>query len=166
MFFVIGKEKVLIFIGFYAIIVLELKFILKENEMKKVISLVMVLLLVFTCVSCGNNNDNGDNNGNGDNKDTYASVCSQLEKTSMGGTEYSASQIDELEARFTKMNLTAGFSKVNHFRSTSEYAYVIEFENADDAQTFFDKIGTANYNAKKFDSVVVYGKSDSIDSLK
>ena len=134
--------------------------------MKKIFSLVMMLLLVFACVSCGDNN-NGDNNGNGDNsKDAYASVCSQLEKTSMGGTEYSASQIDELEARFTKMNLTAGFAKVNHFRSTSEYAYVIEFENADDAQTFFDKIGTANYNVKKFDSVVVYGKSNSIDNLK
>lgn len=135
--------------------------------MKKIISLLMVLLLMFTCVSCGDNNENGNNNSNGDNsKDAYASVCSQLEKTSMGGTEYSASQIDELEARFTKMNLTAGFAKVNHFRSTSEYAYVIEFENADDAQTFFDKIGTANYNVKKFDSVVVYGKSDSIDGLK
>ena len=135
--------------------------------MKKIFSLVMMLLLVFACVSCGDNNNNGDNNGNGDNnEDAYASVCSQLEKTSMGGTEYSAAQIDELEARFTKMNLTAGFAKVNHFRSTSEYAYVIEFENADDAQTFFDKIGTANYNVKKFDSVVVYGKSDSIDSLK
>ena len=134
--------------------------------MKKIFSLVMMLLLVFACVSCGDNN-NGDNNGNGDNsKEAYASVCSQLEKTSMAGTEYSASQIDELEARFTKMNLTAGFAKVNHFRSTSEYAYVIEFENADDAQTFFDKIGTANYNVKKFDSVVVYGKSDSIDGLK
>ena len=134
--------------------------------MKKIFSLVMMLLLVFACVSCGDNN-NGDNNGNGDNsKEAYASVCSQLEKTSMAGTEYSASQIDELEARFTKMNLTAGFAKVNHFRSTSEYAYVIEFENADDAQTFFDKIGTANYNVKKFDSVVVYGKSNSIDNLK
>ena len=134
--------------------------------MKKIFSLVMMLLLVFACVSCGDNN-NGDNNGNGDNsKEAYASVCSQLEKTSMGGTEYSASQIDELEARFTKMNLTAGFAKVNHFRSTSEYAYVIEFENAKDAQTFFNKIGTANYNVRKFDSVVVYGKSDSIDSLK
>lgn len=129
--------------------------------MKKIFSLVMMLLLVFACVSCGDNNNNSDNS-----KDAYASVCSQLEKTSMGGTEYSASQIDELEARFAKMNLSAGFAKVNHFRSTSEYAYVIEFENADDAQTFFDKIGTANYNVKKFDSVVVYGKSDSIDGLK
>ena len=38
--------------------------------------------------------------------------------------------------------------------------------NTEDAQTFFDKIGTANYNVKKLDSVVVYGKSDSIDALK
>ena len=65
-----------------------------------------------------------------------------------------------------KMNLIGGFAKVNHFRSTSEYAYVIEFENSEDGQTFFDKIGTANYHVKKLDSVVVYGKSDSIDALK
>ena len=120
----------------------------------------MFAACIFSICACGGNDNPGEE------KDVYTSVCSQLEKTSMGGTEYSQTQIDELEARFTKMNLTAGFAKVNHFRSTSEYAYVIEFENAEDAQTFFNKIGTANYNVRKFDSVVVYGKSDSIDSLK
>ena len=128
--------------------------------MKKILASILTVLLLFACVSCGDNGDNGNT------EDAYTSVCSQLEKTSMGGTEYSQTQIDELEARFTKMNLTGGFAKVNHFRSTSEYAYVIEFENSEDAQTFFEKIGTANYNVKKFDSVVVYGKSDSIDALK
>lgn len=128
--------------------------------MKKLIAIFMLVACIFSVCACGGNDNPGEE------KDVYTSVCSQLEKTSMGGTEYSQTQIDELEARFTKMNLTAGFAKVNHFRSTSEYAYVIEFENAEDAQTFFNKIGTANYNVRKFDSVVVYGKSDSIDSLK
>lgn len=128
--------------------------------MKKLIAIFMLVACIFSVCACGGNDNPGEE------KDVYTSVCSQLEKTSMGGTEYSQTQIDELEARFTKMNLTAGFAKVNHFRSTSEYAYVIEFENAKDAQTFFNKIGTANYNVRKFDSVVVYGKSDSIDSLK
>ena len=128
--------------------------------MKKLIAIFVFVACIFSICACGGNGNPGKE------KDAYASVCAQLEKTSMGGTEYSQTQIDELEARFTKMNLTAGFAKVNHFRSTSEYAYVIEFENAEDAQIFFDKIGTANYNVKKFDSVVVYGKTDSIDSLK
>lgn len=128
--------------------------------MKSLITSFLVVLLLFTCVSCGNNA------GSDNTTDTYSSLCSQLTKTSMSGTEYSWSQIDGLEARFTKMNLTAGFTRVNHFRSTSEYAYVIEFENATDAQTFFDKIGTAKYNVKKFDSVVVYGVSDNIDGLQ
>lgn len=125
--------------------------------MKKILASILTILLLFACVSCGDN---------GNTEDAYTSICSQLEKTSMRGTEYSQTQIDEFEARFKKMNLIGGFAKVNHFRSTSEYAYVIEFENSEDAQTFFDKIGTANYHAKKLDSVVVYGKSDSIDALK
>lgn len=128
--------------------------------MKKLLAIFMLVACIFSIYACG------DKEKPAEEKDVYAWVCSQLEKTSMGSTEYSQTQIDDLEARFTKMNLTAGFAKVNHFKSTSEYAYVIEFENAEDAQTFFDKIGTANYNVKKFDSVVVYGKSDSIDNLE
>ena len=134
--------------------------------MKKLLAIFMLVACIFSICACGSNENSGENNNPREEKDVYASVCSQLKKTSMGGTEYSQTQIDELEARFTKMNLTAGFAKVNHFRSTSEYAYVIKFENAEDAQTFFDKIGTANYNVKKFDSIVVYGKSDSIDNLE
>ena len=128
--------------------------------MKKIFTSLLEFLLLFTFVSCGSNSENVNT------VDAYDSLCSQLSKTSMGGTEYSSAQIDELEARFTKMNLTAGFAKVNHFRSTSEYAYVIKFENAEDAQSFFEKISTANYNVKKFDSIVVYGMSDSIDRLE
>ena len=134
--------------------------------MKKLLAFFMLVACIFSICACGSNENSGENNNPGEEKDVYASVCSQLKKTSMGGTEYSQTQIDELEARFTKMNLTAGFAKVSHFRSTSEYAYIIEFENEEDVQTFFDKIGTANYNVKKFDSVVVYGKSDSIDNLE
>ncbi len=122
--------------------------------MKKLVAFVLLLVIGITCVSCG---------GSGD---PYQSACDQLAKTSMGGTEYTQTQIDELEARFTKMNLSAGFSRVNHFRSTTEYAYVIEFENVDDAQIFFDRIGTGSYNVKKLGGVVVYGKSASIDGLE
>lgn len=128
--------------------------------MKKIFTSFLAFLLLFICVSCGNNSENVNT------VDVYDSLCSQLSQTSMSGTEYSAAQIDELEARFTKMNLSAGFAKVNHFRSTSEYAYVIKFENAEDAQSFFEKIGTAKYNVKKFDSIVVYGVSNSIDELE
>jgi len=122
--------------------------------MKKFIALVLLLVVGVMCVSCGGTDD------------PYQSACDQLSKTSMGGTEYTRSQIDELEARFTKMNLSEGFHRVNHFRSTTEYAYVIEFDNADDAQIFFDRIGTGNYNVKKLGGVVVYGKSASIDELE
>ena len=142
--------------------------------MKKLIAVLMLFAIILSCSSCNDNENRDDstspNEGQNDiqeeEKDIYNSLCTQLKRTSMSGTEYSQEQIDEFEARFTKMNLTAGFAKVNHFRSTSEYAYVIEFENAADSQTFFDKIGTSNYNVKKFDSVVVYGKSDSIDNLE
>ena len=133
-------------------------------QSKKLITVFMLVACIFSVCACDRNNSSGQSTP--EEKDTYASVCAQLEKTSMGNTEYSQTQIDELEARFTKMNLTAGFAKVNHFRSTSEYAYVIEFENATDAQIFFEKIGTANYDVKIFDSVIVYGKSDAIDTIK
>ena len=134
--------------------------------MKKLIAILMLVACIVSVCACGGNENPSENKNPEGEKNVYASVCSQLEKTSMGGTEYSQTQIYEFEARFTKMNLTSGFTKVNHFRSISEYAYVIEFENAADAQIFFDKIGAANYNVKKFDSVVVYGKSDSIDNLE
>lgn len=121
--------------------------------MRKLAVFLLLVMVVVACASCGGG-------------DSYASACAQLENTDMGGTEYTQAQIDELEARFVKMNLSAGFSRVNHFRSKTEYAYVIEFENADDAQVFFDRIGTGSYDVKKLDGVVVYGKSDSIDGLK
>ena len=64
------------------------------------------------------------------------------------------------------MNLTGGFTKVKHYRSTEEYAYVIEFENTDDAKTFAERVASPKYNVKAYDKVVVYGESDRIDSLK
>ena len=142
--------------------------------MKKLIATLMLFVIIFSCSACNYGSSHDDsapsdesqNDIQEEEKDIYDSICTQLKRTSMGATVYSQAQIDEFEVRFTKMNLTAGFAKVNHFRSTSEYAYVIVFENPEDAQTFFDKIGTANYNVKKFDSVVVYGKSSSIDTLK
>ena len=92
---------------------------------------LICLFATFLLVSCG---------GNSESEDGYVTACEALSKTSMGSTEYSAAEIDELEARFVKMALSGGFSRVNHFRSTSEYAYVIEFENPDDASVFFGKI--------------------------
>ena len=51
--------------------------------MKKFLASFLTVLLLFACVSCGDNGDNGNP------EDAYTSVCSQLKKTSMGGTEYS-----------------------------------------------------------------------------
>lgn len=118
---------------------------------------LICLFATFLLVSCG---------GNSESEDGYVTACEALSKTSMGSTEYSAAEIDELEARFVKMALSGGFSRVNHFRSTSEYAYVIEFENPDDASVFFGKITGSNYDAKQLGDVVVYGKSDSIATIK
>lgn len=125
--------------------------------MKKIISLFLLLLLAVSCISCGDSDVE---------KDDYTSVCSQLEKTSMSGTVYSQNQTEEFENRFEKMNLAAGFKKVNHFKSQTEYAYVIEFESVFDAQAFFENVSAAGYNVKRFNYVVVYGESDSIDTLK
>ena len=47
--------------------------------MKKILASILTVLLLFACVSCGDNGDNGNT------EDAYTSVCSQLEKTSMGG---------------------------------------------------------------------------------
>ena len=122
--------------------------------MKRICAFVLFITVLFTLCACGGN-------------DTYSSVCKQLEKTSMSGTEYSQTQIQQFESRFSKMNLEEGFSRVNHFRSKSQYAYVIEFENTNDAQVFFETVGkTPTYNVKKLGSVVVYGESKSIDNLK
>ena len=125
--------------------------------MKKIISLFLLIFLLAFCISCGDSDVEADD---------YTSVCSQLEKTSMSGTVYSQNQIEEFENRFEKMNLAAGFKKVNHFKTKTEYAYVIEFDSVFDAQTFFENISEAGYNDKRFNYVVVYGESDSIDTLK
>ena len=138
--------------------------------MKKFLSFIMFVSVIFCFCACGSGTENPPKENPNENPseeiDAYAFACTHLEETSMGSTVYSQTQIDEFEGRFTKMNLQGGFLKVNHFRSTLEYAYVIEFENPQDAQTFFDRISTANYNVKKINSVVVYGKSDSIDTLE
>ena len=148
--------------------------------MKKLFIFLSISLTLLLLTSCGYNNPTNDERPNNStseenathendqahNSVTYEEICSQLRKTSMGSTEYAQIKIDEFEQRFVKMNLSEGFKRVNHFRSQEEYAYVIEFENEEDAQIFYDTIGTSNYNIKKFDSVVVYGKSDSIDALE
>ena len=98
--------------------------------MKRIFAFALFIAVLLSLFACGNN------------EDIYASLCSQLDETSMSGTEYSQSEIDQLESRFAKMNLEGGFKRVNHFRSKTEYAYVIEFENSADATTFSERIGT------------------------
>ena len=122
--------------------------------MKKTLSLILLVIISGAFLfSCGE-------------KDKYSSVCSQLEKTAMNGTQYSQSQINEFENRFAKINLEAGFSRVTHFRSQYAYAYVIEFEKQTDAQTFYDVIIMGDYDVKMLDAVVIYGDSNSINKLK
>ena len=125
--------------------------------MKKITSILLIALLLFSAVSC---------TGTDSTKNDFTEVCNQLDKSSMGATEYSESQIDEFEKRFTKMGLEGGFTKVTHYRSTTEYAYVIEFENTADASIFAERVASPKYNVKKYESVVVYGESERIDSLK
>lgn len=130
--------------------------------MKKIISVLLITLLLFAAVSCGNNK----NNNQPGKRDDFVEACSQLDKSSMGATEYSESQIDEFEKRFAKMSLEGGFTKVTHYRSTADYAYVIEFENTSDAATFAERVASPKYNVKAYESVVVYGESNAIDSLE
>ena len=130
--------------------------------MKKIIPVLLVTLLIFVTVSCGNSKNNNQNEGRND----FAEACAQLDKSSMGATEYSETQIDEFEKRFTKMALEGGFTKVTHYRSTTDYAYVIEFENTSDAATFAERVASPKYNVKAYEKVVVYGESELIDSLK
>ena len=131
--------------------------------MKKLILILTLVLSIFCLFSCGGDENEGDVN---ETVDHYKSACEQLDKSSMGGTEYTESQIDEFEKRFTKMNLSGGFTKVKHYRSMTEYAYVIEFENAEDAKIFAERVASPKYNVKAYDSVVVYGESERIDSLE
>ena len=131
--------------------------------MKKLILILTLALSIFCVFSCGGNEGGEDVP---EVVDHYKSACEQLDKSSMGGTEYTESQIDEFEKRFAKMNLTGGFTKVKHYRSTEEYAYVIEFENAEDAKVFAERVASPKYNVKAYDSVVVYGESERIDSLE
>ena len=126
--------------------------------MKKLLSLFIITVIILSAVSCVNNTP--------EEKDHFAEACNQLDKSSMGATEYSATQIDEFEKRFAKMALEGGFTKVTHYRSTEEYAYVIEFENESDAQTFAETVASPKYNVKAYNKVVVYGESKKIDSLK
>ena len=131
--------------------------------MKKIVLILTSVLLILCIFSCGDRTSEGDAS---ETVDYYESACEQLDKSSMGGTEYSDAQIDEFEKRFTKMNLEGGFTKVTHYRSTSEYAYVIEFENSADAKAFAERVASPKYNVKAYETVVVYGESDRIDALK
>ena len=125
---------------------------------------MFTIVLCVTCLfSCGDRTSEGDAP---ETVDYYESACEQLDKSSMGGTEYSDAQIDEFEQRFTKMNLEGGFTRVTHYRSTSEYAYVIEFENSADAKTFAERVASPKYKVKAYETVVVYGESDRIDALE
>ena len=130
--------------------------------MKKLLTILVLSITLLCLFSCG------DNNGTDAPEvvDNFASACDQLDKSSMGATVYTETQIDEFEKRFAKMNLSGGFTKVTHYRSTEEYAYVIEFENSDDAKTFAERVASPKYNVKAYDEVVVYGESDRIDSLE
>lgn len=126
--------------------------------MKKLLSILIITITLLSTFSCTSNAP--------EEKDYFADACSQLDKSSMGATSYSQAQIDEFEQRFAKMNLSGGFTKVTHYRSKDEYAYVIEFENADDATIFAERVSSPKYNVKAYDGVVVYGESSRIDSLK
>ena len=128
--------------------------------MKKTISLLLLVLIIVFVASCKKDDTPPEA------VDYYASACEQLNKSSMGATEYSESQIDEFENRFTKMNLEGGFTRVMHYRSTSEYAYVIEFELPADAKVFAERVSSPKYNVKSYERVVVYGESDAIDTLE
>ena len=126
--------------------------------MKKLLSIFIIAITLLSTFSCGNNTPEA--------KDYFSEACKQLDKSSMGATSYSQAQIDEFEQRFAKMNLSGGFTKVTHYRSKDEYAYVIEFESADDATIFAERVSSPKYNVKAYDGVVVYGESSRIDSLK
>ena len=131
--------------------------------MKKIV-LILTLVLSILCIFSCEKSNTGDNETK--IEDYYVTSCEQLDKSSMGGTEYTESQIDEFEKRFKKMSLSGGFTKVKHYRSTEEYAYVIEFEKAEDAKIFAERVASPKYNVKAYETVVVYGESDRIDTLK
>ena len=121
--------------------------------MKKIFSFILLLLLVLEMVACGN-------------KTPFEIAESKLDESEMSKDEYSISEIANFESRFAKMELSGGFSKVYHYRSKTDYAYLIVFENEGDAKTFYEKIGTAKYNVVMSKDVVVYGESDWIDKIK
>ena len=131
-------------------------FFINNNEvfkMKKIIFLAMCFCIVIGLVSCKSDSP-------------FDTAINKLSESNMSKEEYTSQKIDDFENRFSKMELEGGFLKVTHFKSKTQYAYVIEFENESDAQKFYDTVGTSKYDVVKSGNVVVYGESNWIENIK
>lgn len=114
--------------------------------------LCLVFSVIFALCACGN-------------ASPFDVAKKALDSSEMSLSVYSESEIKAFEARFTKMSLDGGFNKVYHYKSKTEYAYLIEFENENDAIKFYDIVKSSRYDSAMLGAVVVYGKADCIEKI-
>ena len=157
--------------------------------MKKIFLVVLcisLMLSLFACVSDSDKNNTNDivpGNTDDDNKnddivqgdekevgeEIYANVVDQLKRSDMSASVYSEVQIDGLEQRFNKIGVADKMQKVTHFRSMTEYAYVILFSDIQTAEAFYERLsqpGSGIKDITKTDCVVIYGDSDDIAKIE
>lgn len=121
--------------------------------MKKFLACFLCLALACLLVSCGKE------------KTPFDIAANTLAEANMSKTEYSDAEIRNFEERFAKMGLEKGFSKVCRFALQTQYAYLIEFESADDAAIFYSSIVSSDYDLAQSENVVVYGHSTMIGKI-
>ncbi|HBJ18452.1 MAG TPA: hypothetical protein DDY70_01720 [Clostridiales bacterium] len=119
----------------------------KEENMKKLTAFLLCLCMVFCLVSCGGE------------KTPYEIAKEELEKSNMSKSELSSSELAEFETRFSKLGLEKGISRACHFKSQTQYAYLVEFESAADAEIVYTKFSASQYDMAQSGNTVVYGKS-------
>lgn len=117
--------------------------------MKKFVACLLCVCFALLFVSCGKE----------EGKPPFDVAESTLEQSNMSKSEYSAAEIETFAKRFTKIGLEKGFSRVHHFRSQTQYAYLIEFESESDAEKFYTTVGKSKYDIARSKNVVVYGDS-------
>lgn len=122
--------------------------------MKKLFILLLSICTIMMVTSCSHN------------ETPFEVATKELEKSNMHKSEYSNAEINDFENRFVNMGLEGEISRVNYFRSKTQYAYVVEFENDNDATTVYEKAKHAQYDSVVFKNTVVYGKSNWIKDLK
>ena len=146
--------------------------------MKKFIFILCAMLCIVFLFSCSIGGDsNGDANGNNsvdNNKDNNGVKRNAFDYAveTIAGDELTpihlkAEQIEKMKGNISKLiELENGIFKVCQLQKNGVYAYVIEFENENDALKLCEEREGKGMYVWREGNVAVYGNNEVIKSLK